>query len=337
MLKIQPGLPAFKADKNSLDNKGEYKDPLMKWPLRGAAFTNEIGESFRPVIGKFATLTWIPVFLYIGADVYDKYKNNETEYSPDSKRCLKQAIFQGLASIAIPLIFIKAGQKVFSQFGKLGKEKLSINDQEAVSNMAQSFIANGKMHAYHGKDIECEKEFVDRVKNVMDFLDHKQSGMKKARHFTEGYINNLFKYNREKHVENYSRKTINKLIDLRKNLLNPTEEFKKTFYYKDFLKAINSGQTENVAVKTILSNFQQDAVLKGKYLKTLGGLIAIAFAIKPIDNFVEHVLIGKYIEPTLDNMQLKKEKKQNKTFSLQENDVQEFIEMQNQDRNEVVG
>ena len=37
---------AFRADTTSVDAKtGEYRDPLMKWPLRGAAYTNEIGET----------------------------------------------------------------------------------------------------------------------------------------------------------------------------------------------------------------------------------------------------------------------------------------------------
>ena len=72
---------SFKADINSIDPvTGEYKDPLMHWPLRGAAFTNEIGEALRPLIGSYATLSWAPALLYIGADIYDKYKNDQTEY-----------------------------------------------------------------------------------------------------------------------------------------------------------------------------------------------------------------------------------------------------------------
>ena len=56
----------FGADTITKDPKtGDYKDPLMKWPLRGMAFTNEVGESLRPIIGNTATLFWVPVFLYI--------------------------------------------------------------------------------------------------------------------------------------------------------------------------------------------------------------------------------------------------------------------------------
>ena len=106
---------AFKADTVSIDSKtGEYRDPLMKWPLRGAAFTNEVGEALRPLIGGYATLSWVPALMYIGADIYDKYKNDQTEYSPNSKRLLKQAVFQGTASVLLPILAVKLGQNLFS-------------------------------------------------------------------------------------------------------------------------------------------------------------------------------------------------------------------------------
>ena len=38
----------------------------------------------------------------------------------------------------------------------------------------------------------------------------------------------------------------------------------------------------------------------GKIVKTTGGFLALALAIKPIDRFVEEVLIGKIVAPGLD-------------------------------------
>ena len=137
---IQPTL-SFRADNRTIDKTtGEYKNPLMRWPLRGAAFTNEVGEALRPIIGNYATLSWIPALMYIGADVYDKYKNDKNEYSPDSRRCLKQAVFQGMASIFLPLIAVKLGQNIISQFGKFGQDKISLNSKEHVSKLAEQFI-----------------------------------------------------------------------------------------------------------------------------------------------------------------------------------------------------
>ena len=133
-------------------DNNEYRDPLLEWPLRGAAFTNEVGEALRPIIGGYATLSWAPALLYIGADVYDKYKNDQTDYSPDSRRCLKQACFQGLASVILPIFAVKGGQNLFSLFGLSGKEKITLSAQEQINRLAQQFVANGKLRAYRDND-----------------------------------------------------------------------------------------------------------------------------------------------------------------------------------------
>lgn len=282
----------FKADTRTKDSKtGEYKDPLMQWPLRGAAFTNEVGEALRPVIGGYATLSWAPALLYIGADVYDKYKNDQTEYSPDSRRCLKQAIFQGMASVFLPLIAVKAGQNSLAQAGKFTEDKISINSKEHIAKIAEQFIANGKMHVFDGKDEECVKEFSDIVTNSLDFKNQKTS-LKN--------VFKIFRFDKKEKVKEYSEKTIKDLIDLRKKLLNPTDSFKKDKWFKAYEADLNAGQSSNVAIKSVLTQFQQNKMFKGKFIKTLGGFVALGIAIKPIDHFVEEVLIGKYVGPEID-------------------------------------
>lgn len=37
--------------------------------------------------------------------------------------------------------------------------------------------------------------------------------------------------------------------------------------------------------------------MNAKILKTIGGFVALGLAIKPIDNFVEHVVIKKVVQP----------------------------------------
>ena len=282
----------FKADTHSIDNKsGEYRDPLMKWPLRGAAFTNEVGEALRPLIGSYATLTWVPVLMYIGADVYDKYKNDETEYSPDSRRLLKQAIFQGLSSILLPIAAVKIGQGLFSQFGKLTEDKVTVNTKETIGKVAENFIANGQMRAYHNKDTECTKVFLDKVNNVIDFKRNSQNTNNPIIRFFSRIGTKIFKSNPEK-VEQYSKKTINNLIEARKNLLSPTAEFKSSQLFKDYSNFLSKGQTQNVAIKSALTKFQKRAMLRGRIVKTIGGFLALGLAIKPIDYFVENSIIS---------------------------------------------
>ena len=85
----------FSADKTSIDqNTGDYKDPLMQYPLRGAAFSNEVGEALRPVIGNYATVSWAPALLYIGADVYDKYKNKDLNENIIKRCCNFPSTYQ---------------------------------------------------------------------------------------------------------------------------------------------------------------------------------------------------------------------------------------------------
>ncbi len=279
----------YRADNRSVDKTGNYTDPMMNWPLRGCAFTNEVGEALRPLIGNAANLTWVPALMYIGADVYDKYKNDQTEYSPNSRRALKQAIFQGLASIALPVVAVKLGQNICSQFGKMTQDKISLNTKEHVSKTAEQFIANGKMRAFNNKDEECVKEFLSQTSDSADYHHGKKSVK-------------IFRKDNKANLEKYSEKTIRDLIQLRKDLLNPSTEFKKSKLYSKYIAALKADQTESVAVKSVLTDFQKSKMLKGNFVKTIGGFVALGVAIKPIDCFVENILIGKYVGPKIDSM-----------------------------------
>ncbi len=273
---IVGGSMNFRALDDVNPETGEYKDPLMKMPLRGAAFSNEVGEGLRPLIGNYATLTWVPALLYIGADIYDKYKNDQTEYSPDSKRGLKQAVFQGMASIVFPLAAVKAGQGLFSLFGLLSKDKISINMQERISDLASAFVTNGKMHKYQGHDEECVKDFLDIVSNNIDFHSRK-----------------YLRVNSKDKLKSYAEATIKDLIKMYKDIQNSSDEFVNSSWASTYKQARAKGQTQNVAVKTVLSKYQASKGINGKILKTIGGFVALSLAINPIDNFVEHILLDK--------------------------------------------
>ena len=296
---------SFKADSHTVDPKtGEYKDPLMHWPLRGAAFTNEVGEALRPLIGNYATLSWAPALLYIGADVYDKYKNDQTEYSPDSKRAFKQALFQGLASILLPIVAVKGGQNLFSLFGYASSEQIGLNTKDNINNIAKEFVANGNMHAYKRNEDECIAKFKDNVINRLDYRNHKDSCYNKINRVFLFLEEKMFKNhfdNKNKSTEKYAETTIKELIEMRKNLLNPTEDFKLTNHYKDYLSMMKKGQTKNVAVKSVLNKYLNKKSLTSKIIKTSGGFLALGLAIKPIDYFVEHVLLGKVLASSFDS------------------------------------
>ena len=213
-----------------------------------------------------------------------------------------------MASIFLPLVAVKAGQNIFSQLGKFNQDRISLNSKEQISKIAEEFIANGKMRAFDGKNDECIKEFLDNVNNKMDYSRQKDSvknPLKKVKYFVEDKFSKILNINSKTKKQNYAKNTIKELIELRKNLLKPTDEIKAGKWYANYINLLNSGQTESVAVKSVLSNYQNKKMLKGNFIKTLGGFVALGVAIKPIDHFVEEVLIGKYIGPKLDKIDIK--------------------------------
>ena len=188
-------------------DNNEYRDPLLEWPLRGAAFTNEIGEAMRPLIGEYATLSWVPALLYFGADIYDKYKCDKAEYRPDNSRGIKEAVFQGMASIIMPLAAVKAGQGIFSYFGLLSKDKTTITAKEQVSNLATEFIANGRMRRYKNDDKACVEDFVGVVKDNIGYKKGKNP-IKRFLKKAEEFVFPNMKLNNEKRVYDYADNTI---------------------------------------------------------------------------------------------------------------------------------
>ena len=222
------------------------------------------------------------------------------KHTTNSKRLLKQAIFQGTASILLPIAAVKLGQNLFSIFGRLGKDGISINQKEKIGKIAEDFIKNGQMRAYQGKDKECVQAFMDRVHNKLDFEKRARAINNPIRKFFIQAQDKL-KLNGEK-FDKYAEKTIKELIENRKLMLKPTEEFKSTQAYKDYINALSNEQTKNVATKSALINYQKNKLLKGKVIKTIGGFLALGLLIKPIDKFVEEILIGKLIGPTIDNI-----------------------------------
>ena len=87
---------------------------------------------------------------------------------------------------------------------------------------------------------------------------------------------------------------------MRQDLLNTPVGENKTVWHKSYKTALDSGQTKNVAVKSVLNKYLENRTLRGKTIKTIGGFLALGIAIKPIDHFVEEVLIGKVISPSLE-------------------------------------
>jgi hypothetical protein len=204
-----------------------------------------------------------------------------------------------MASIFLPLVAVKAGQNLFSLFGVCSKNKISVNAEEQIVKLAQEYVANGQMRAHRHNDEECVNDFLDIVINNRDYKKQKKASKNP---FKKAYFKILdqFDVNKKENVEKFAKEKINELINIRKNLLNPNDEFKKSKHFINFNTALEKGQTKNVAVKSVLDKFLKSKSLNSKFVKTIGGFAFLGLAIKPIDKFVDEVLIGKVVGPTID-------------------------------------
>lgn len=143
-VKFKSGNTEAKA-KEKKPAKKTNDDPLLKYPARLLAYTNEVGEAVRPAIEgslkekgtTVADAFWMPALLYIGADVWDKYKRGDNDdYSkPSWKRGVEEGVFQGLASVALPTTAIKMSEKLAEKTGVISKiaEKTKIKHHYVAS------------------------------------------------------------------------------------------------------------------------------------------------------------------------------------------------------------
>ncbi len=304
--------------RNKIDTKNkpqktdkEFKDPLLRWPIRGMAFSNDIGAAIMDIAPKTGMIFWIPALMYFGADIYDKYKNDQVSYDPNAKRGLKQALFQTFASIVFPIIAVHAGQKTVSLLGLLGKSGLSLQTRNEVIEHQLNFMAHKKLREYdlntykeqYGKELDNyldeitrENKFKNPIKFSINLLfGHKhpehicQKRRKKIHDYINKRIDNIY-INREKLLQNQKPTMVSKKMFTKLQTL-------KEFYKKDPSLADNYNTK---AVKYILKDIERNKILKIKLLKTLGGFISLGIFIKPIDKFVENIIIEKFVEPKLD-------------------------------------
>ena len=332
MIKVTPNFTAAltqKSERDGIQNlkdapsfekkpKREYNDPLMQWPVRGMAFTNDIGAAIMDIAPKAGTFLWYPAMMYFGADIYDKYRNDKEQYDPNAKRGFKQAIFQALASVMFPIITVHTGQKIASLMARKSDTKLSLQTQEESTKFLVDFMSRRKLGDYQNNTDKFKSEFDNALDNYIDTTTRKHQNknfIKKtfdmifgSRHPEEmGKEGN----NRRQIIHEYTAKKIDNLFELRAELLKDDTKkpaklsnklFKeyKTLFDKYSKDADFQADAKSLAIKDILSKVETSNIFKTKIKKTIGGFVALGLLIKPIDLFVEHIIMEKYVDPGLD-------------------------------------
>ena len=297
----------------------DYKDPLMKWPWRGLAFTNDIGAAVMDIAPNLGMGLWVPALMYFGADIYDKYKTDQKEYNPDTKRGLKQAVFQACASVMLPIVAVHNGQKAASWLAQKSKGGMSLQLQEEVHQFTVDHLKRRNLKDYDGDVEKFKTEFnqhlrthlIDQeksfeTKNPFKLLGRWIFGSRHGEKMTEAKL---------KKVRDMPNQNVDEMFAIRKDLLEdkrPKDLSDKLMKLYDktkrsFAKDKNTpaGYVED-AIKETLKQRQRDKLFKTKLWKTAGGFAALGLSIKYIDHFVEKYVIEKLVEPGLDNIEVGK-------------------------------
>lgn len=285
----------------------KYQDPLNKNWMVGLSFSNELGAAVYEIAPKLSQILWIPPLMYLGADIYDKYKNDKNSYNPSSTRAVEQAIYQGLSSFILPTFAILAGQQMTSPIGKLVNGGLSVNTKKAAILHINNTIDQCVGDMFDDKD-KFKKFFLNSLENkIRACRNEKQSDSfwkKLYRGFNGHYA--LANCKKEK-IMQYAEKNIETLIKIKDNLKankKPPEISKKNFhkYLQEYpvLKQTYGDKFANNALRYSLKTYENKLLFGNKVIKTIGGLIALVVSIKPINAFVEKVVMPKYIDPGLD-------------------------------------
>ncbi len=290
----------------------KYRDPLLEWPLRGLAFTNDIGAAIMDIAPKAGMMFWIPALMYFGADIYDKYKNDKDSYNPNPGRGLKQAAFQACASIMFPIIAVHAGQKAFSIGTRfLGKDKLALQTQEDIIQHHTDFASHRKLKEYSLENYKAEYS-----KALDNYIDENRR-TNKTKNPIKKVFNTIFgsKHyetlgdSKQERIHEYINKRIDAMFKCREELLEnkkPESMSSKLFTQFQDLKQSYKKAPEyadnyiDKAIKDTLKTIESNKIFNLKLLKTLGGFVALGLLIKPIDKFVDKIIIEKLVAPSLD-------------------------------------
>ncbi len=296
-----------KSEPSSKGKSDEYKDPLASQWLNYVLCSTELGALIHEIAPRTAQALWIPTIMYLGADIYDKYKNDKDTYSPSRKRGVEQAIYQGTAGFLLPALSIFVGQKLTSPLGKLVNKGISVNQKEAVLNHIKN-----SLEQCVGSRFNSYENFENFVINS---LENKITACKNEKK-SDSIFKRLIKFCQKKYtlavkddekITNFAKQNIKELYEI-KDALSKKEKpkqisksaFRNYLEKSTNLRATYGKDYANDALRYALKSYQNKLIMKNKLIKTSGGLVALAITLNPIYNYVQETFIPKYIDPGID-------------------------------------
>lgn len=290
--------------------KHKYQDPLNKRVPVLMSYSNEVGTAISEIAPKLGMALWAPTFMYLGADIYDKYKNDKDNYNPSARRALKRAIFQGLTSlVALPAV-IFAAQSAISPLAQFDKWGISGNTKDAIYKHTKSVIDQA-----HGDSLASYENFREVVLSTLENKMKARNNEKRTINpfkklynllFTERYaVISTDKAKILAFAEDNARKTYDLLIGLKHNDKKkvPHRIYQK---YQKILPIMcemyKDGDFAYQATRNALKEYQKSQIFKNKLLKTFGGITALVLLANPINAFVEKQIMKKFISPGIDQI-----------------------------------
>lgn len=290
--------------------KHKYQDPLNKKVPVLMSYSNEVGTAISEIAPKLGMALWAPTFMYLGADIYDKYKNDKDNYNPSARRALKRAIFQGLTSlVALPAV-IFAAQSAISPLAQFDKWGISGNTKDAIYRHTKSVIDQA-----HGNSLSSYENYREVILSTLENKiksrnnEKRTIGLFKKLYnllFTERY--SLISADKSKvlaFAEDNAKKTYDLLIALKHNDKKkiPHRIYQK---YQKILPVMSEmykdGDFAYQATRNALKEYQKSLIFKNKLLKTFGGITALVLLANPINTFVDKQIMKKFISPGIDQL-----------------------------------
>lgn len=294
-------------EKELTDNNEQYQDPLSDWKIRSLSYSNEIGAALNVIAPRVGAALWIPTFMYLGADIYDKYKNDKNVYNPSSKRGLEQVISQSFTSILLPAVPILIGQKLTSPIGRIFSDRLSINEKDATIKHIHGFLDHAVGEIFENKDIYEEKlktSLSNRINAIKHDIKTDNIFKKVYKFFNGDYA--LANTKKEK-LEKFIQQNCQDIFEIKDDLLNgkKNDKISKKIYEQymndtPILEQLYGEDKGRQALRSTLKKYETSLIFRNKLIKTMGGIIALILLIKPIDLFTQKTLIEKVVDPGID-------------------------------------
>ena len=292
---------------NEIHKNKPYKDPLKNPLLVAASYSNEIGTAIIEIAPKVGTALWAPALMYLGADIFDKYKNDKNKFDPSAKRAFERTVYQGVSGYLFMPLLIFCAQNLVSPLARLTKDGISTNAKDAVFKHTREILSQIEGENFDNPDKfkqVLETTLRARIKN---YKHEKNETNFFKRLFKLNLVKSALTVNNEDKIINFALKNADKMYELKQNLVNNNFQDVPRMIKKDYLKSVTGlkifGETNfTPALKSSLQKLQNMNIFKNKILKTLGGFVPIIFLSKPVNHFVEKVIVNKYIDLGIDEI-----------------------------------